>query len=113
MRAPTVSPATQQVVVVALPLLALAVTLLLVYPAWTQLGEARSDVAQKEKTLRTLQETPLTRERVIPAAEDRPGEPARFLGEINDLALASGCSFKGWEVQTSGGSPADQPKSRV
>src|SRR5437763_16824462 len=100
MRGLSMSPGTQQIVVVAAPLLALAVTLLLVYPTWSELGEAQRQVAQKETTLRTLQETPPRVEHVIPAAEDRPGEPARFLGELTDLAAASGCTFRGWDVQS-------------
>jgi len=96
-------------IVVAAPLLALAVTLLLVYPAWSQLGIAQRDVLEKEKTLRTLQETQPRVERVIPAAEDRPGEPARFLGEINDLAAAAGCTFRNYDVQATSTPPPSSP----
>jgi len=113
MRIATVSPGTQQMIIVLLPLLALAASLLLVYPEWMQLGTAQREVAQKEQRLRTLQETPPTIESVIPAVEDRPGEPARFLGEINDLAAVSGCTFRGWEVQTSGTPPSEGAKSEV
>jgi hypothetical protein len=100
MKSVTLSSGLGQFIAVAAPIGALLITLFIVYPAWGRYGDVQKKIARQRKELKQLQAAPLPPgDPVLAAADDVPGEPSRFLGEIAALAGKSQCEVRGFETQ--------------
>lgn len=101
------SPQFQQILAVGVPIVALVISLAVVYPAWGRYGEIREQVDKQQKELATLKATPLPpRDPVLPAVNDSPAESALFLGQIVALTLAPQCRFVGLDTAPGAGAKA-------
>jgi hypothetical protein len=107
MRPISLNSGFSQFVAVMAPIGALLITLLVVYPAWGRYSEVRARVQMQEAELRALKAAPLPpRDPVLPAADQAPGEPSQFLGEMAALAGASQCEITGLDTQQSQSAPS-------
>jgi hypothetical protein len=92
-------PHIQQRLAVAVPLIALALSLFVVYPGWTHWRQLLAEADQKRVRLSNLQATPIPLPGARrPAAEDTPSEPPEFLADMQRIAAASGCGFVGFDL---------------
>ena len=99
----TISPVMQQRLAVAVPLIALGISLLAVYPAWGRYRDLGAEVTRQQEQLDTLKATPIPPPgRVEPAAARSPEEPPQFLGLLRQLANDSRCRISGFNVAPSG-----------
>ncbi len=100
------------VLAAAIPLAALALTMGVVYPTWKHLNATRGTIARQRADLATLRSAPEPqREQGVPAADDTPDEPARFMGDLRLLAAASGCEIVG--INTTAAGVIDKPEEVV
>jgi hypothetical protein len=101
----------QPLIAAGLPLAALALSLLMVYPGWGRYNDLKAHIEQQRRQLRDLQTAPPLPPpgATVPAAADVPSEPADFLGNIAAIARASGCEFAGLEADTEPPGKAEGP----
>jgi hypothetical protein len=92
----SISPAMQQRLAVAVPIVALGISLFVVYPAWGRYQDLQVEAGKLEKELATLKENPVEPPGpVLPADKRSDEESAGFLRLTQDLANASGCRLMG------------------
>ena len=95
----SISPAMQQRLAVAVPIIALGISLFVVYPAWGRYQELRSEEGRQEEQLNTLKANPVPPPGPVQPTVDRsPSEPPQFLGLVTRLANDSGCRIAGFNV---------------
>jgi len=92
-------PHIQQRLAVLIPIVALALSLFVVYPGWKSYRELVNQAQDKRAKLETLRNTPIplaaTREPAVPAT---PSEPPEFLASIREIAHQSGCEVVGFDL---------------
>jgi hypothetical protein len=82
----------QQRLAIFVPLIALGLSLFVVYPAWRHFGKLGQDIEGQRRELRALKEAPvITRSSVAPAADDLPAESPEFLRQIREMAEEANC----------------------
>jgi hypothetical protein len=90
----SLSPRTQQALAVGMPMAAIALSLLIIYPTWNRYADFRGEVATYRERLDALRSAPLpSRDPVLPAADAVESEPSHFMGVITAAAAASGCDL--------------------
>jgi hypothetical protein len=76
------------------PIAALLISLLVVFPTWGRYSELRDNVARQQAELNTLKATPVPPPvRTQPAADDTPAESSQFLGQLNRVAAETQCTL--------------------
>jgi hypothetical protein len=76
------------------PIAALLISLLVVFPTWGRYSELRGTVARQQAELDTLKATPVPPPvRTQPAADDTPAESSQFLGQMNRAAAETQCTL--------------------
>jgi hypothetical protein len=104
----TIKPENQQRLAVFVPLVALTLSVFVVYPAWGRYRGLQATIQTHRKELETLKATPIPPiGAVTPTAEDKPSEPPQFLGQIRSLAAESGCRVRGFDVSSNDKKEAD------
>ncbi len=94
-----ISPAAQQRIAVVVPLVALIVSVFVVYPSFVRNREMRDEIERKTERLNNLLQTPIPLAATIqPAAPDTPSEPPEFLASIQAMAAASRCELVGFDL---------------
>jgi hypothetical protein len=113
----TIKPENQQRLAVLVPIVALVLSLFVVYPALGRYRALQATIQTERNELTTLRATPIPQiGPVVPTAEDSPSEPPQFLGQIRTLAAAAGCRLSGFEVsptEKKAHSPLRAVRSRV
>jgi hypothetical protein len=110
MRFFTISPEIQQRLAIAVPIVALLLSLFVVYPTWGRYTALQSTALTQRKELDALRATPIPDMGAVPPAEtDLPSEPPQFLGQMRLLTDMSGCRVIGFDV----GSTANQESGPV
>lgn len=103
MRLATISPQNQQRLAVLVPLVALFLSLFVVYPAWGRYHDLRAENEKRGRELEALRTIPIPEPGPVrPAEEDLPSEPPQFLGHISALAAAANCRIVGFESLPAG-----------
>jgi len=78
------------------PIIAMLLTLTVVYPTWIRYTAIREEIETRSAYLRRLEAAQLPAHgSLVAAADDIPGEPSAFLGEMAALANASQCELTG------------------
>lgn len=96
-----IRPEIQQKLAIFVPLIALVLSLFVVYPAWGHYGELARKVEAQRHELEKLKAAPdIARDPVAPAADDVPTEAPQFFGQMKALAAEARC-----EVKVDAGSP--------
>ncbi|MCW3097138.1 MAG: Pilus assembly protein PilO [Chthonomonadaceae bacterium] len=99
----TIKPENQQRLAVLVPIIALILSLFVVYPAQGRYRDLQKTIQTERKELETLRATPIpTVGPVAPTAEESPSEPPAFLGQIRMLAAETGCRVSGFDVSAAG-----------
>ncbi len=107
MRIAAIRPEVQQWLSIGVPLAALALSVLVVFPAYNQYGALKTQVAAKRVQLAEMQASPVAPPGpILPTAPEVPTEAPEFLGEIRALAAQSGCQLVGFDITPSAASPA-------
>jgi hypothetical protein len=102
MAASSISPVTQQRIAVFVPIIALVLSLFVVYPAYGRYNATRAKIDKKKVELETLRNTPLPpATNLRPTADDLPSEPPQFLGQINAIAAATRCEMPLFDISSS------------
>jgi hypothetical protein len=97
-----VRPEIQQRLAIFVPIIALVLSLFVVYPAWGRYGELNQKIAQQQSQLRDLKATPVVAPGpVAPTAADLPSEPPQFLGEMRKMATEANCRVVGFDITPS------------
>ena len=98
-----VKPEIQQRLAIFVPLIALALSLFVVYPAWGRYGALNQQIARQRDDLEKLkaEPPPVAPGLVAPTADDVPSEPPEFLGEIRSLAAEANCHLAGFDLSPS------------
>jgi Tfp pilus assembly protein PilO len=95
----TISPENQQRLAVLVPLVALALSLFVVYPAWGRYSDLQSKIEQQQQELNTLKSTPVPEPGPVrPAAEAQPTEPPQFLAQIAFMAAVAHARIIGFDL---------------
>jgi hypothetical protein len=104
-----VDPVIMQRAAVGVPIVAVLISVLVVYPAWGRYSRLRADVEQKEAQLKAILSRPVpVRRSVAATADPRPDEPPRFLEDVRALVRSSRCSMVGFDL-----TPKDATKPRA
>ena len=102
MRLTTISPENQQRIAVVVPIVALVLSLFVVYPAWGRYGELNGKIGKQRAELNTLRNSPIPAPGPIkPTADYQPSEPPQFFGMISALAQQAGCRVVGYDIISS------------
>jgi hypothetical protein len=110
----SLSPVMQQRIAVLVPIIALVLSLFVVYPAWGRYGDKRAAITKKQGELTTLINTPLPPDTTAtPTADDLPTEPPQIYGEITSVARAAQCDIVGYDLSTKTGSAEADKESPV
>lgn len=110
MRTLTISPENQQRLAIAVPVVALLLSLFVVYPTWQRYSALRAQIGTHQADLNALKSTPLPETVAIkPAEDDVPSEPAAFQEQLRLLVQVSGCTLRGFNLH----SPAKQDAGPV
>jgi len=81
------------------PLLAVLVSLFVVYPMWGEYQRLQADIKHHGQELQALKAAPpLAPADAAAVGDEVPSEPPRFLGELTRMAAASGCKLVGYEA---------------
>jgi hypothetical protein len=95
-------PSDQQRIAVLVPIVALALSIFVVYPKWNDYQALLPKVEQQRKELSALRAAALPPNApgigTMPAL---PSEPPEFMGEVNDLAAAANCRVTGFDLKPS------------
>lgn len=103
MRFFSTSPEVQQRLAVLVPLVALALSLFIVYPAWGNYEQLVQERDRRRAELDTLRNTPLPRRSpILLTAPDEPREAPEFLAMVRALVRFSGAELKSLQVVESG-----------
>src|SRR5947208_3155686 len=99
MRPLTASVQTQQWLAFFVPVIALLISILVVYPAWGVHRDLGAQVSQTQDELGKLKIALLpSMNQGIPAVDPTPAEPSQFFGEIRRLGERSGCAVTGYDT---------------
>ncbi len=99
MTASRLSPAAQQRIAILVPIVALVVSVFVVYPSYLHNRELQDEIAKKSERLNNLLQTPMPLAATVqPAAADTPSEPPEFLASIRELAAESRCELVGFDL---------------
>ncbi|MCX6362460.1 MAG: hypothetical protein NT029_21925 [Armatimonadetes bacterium] len=94
-----IDPIVMQRAAIWVPIVAVLLSVLVVYPAWGRYSRLRADVEQKEAQLKAVLSRPVpARRSVVPTADPKPDEPPRFLEEMRAVARASHCTMVGFDL---------------
>lgn len=111
MRFFSISTEIQQRLAIAVPLIALLISLFLVYPAWGRNTTLSKQVETQRKQLQDLKATPLPVPGPVALSEAAvPSEPPRFLGQIRVIAANAHCDLTGY---TAGAKADPKPDEKV
>lgn len=95
----SLSPQVQQRLAVLVPIIALVVSLFVVYPGWNNWRDLVRKAEEKRAKLQTLKNTPIPMAAAKqPAAADTPSEPPEFLASVREVAARAGCSVVGFDL---------------
>jgi hypothetical protein len=98
-----IQPDWQRRIAVVVPIVALALSLFVVYPQWKRYSALQVQIAKKQTELDALKASPLPEPGPVrPAVDQRPSEPPLFLEQVTAVATASGCKLIGFEVVEQG-----------
>ncbi len=101
MQAFRMNPEIQQRLAVVVPLLALGLSLFVVYPGWGRYGQLKDKITAQRKELADLKAAePPQPGPVQPTANDQPSEPSEFLGLITQLASQTQCTISGLDASS-------------
>ncbi|HLV81296.1 MAG TPA: hypothetical protein VKT32_13505, partial [Chthonomonadaceae bacterium] len=94
---------------ILVPLVALALSLFVVYPAWGNYNDLNQRIARQRSDLQKLKEAPpiAAPGLVAPAADDMPSEPPEFLGVIRSVSAGANCRLVGFDLSPSGKAAGD------
>jgi hypothetical protein len=113
----TIKPENQQRLAVFVPIIALILSLFVVYPAVGRYQALQKTIQTEQKELDTLRATPIPPVgTVAPTAAESPSEPPQFLGQIRILASETDCRVSGFDVSAAGSkdtTPLRAVRSRV
>ena len=99
MTASRLSPAAQQRIAIAVPLVALVVSVFVVYPSYLNYRKLGEEIEDKAVRLNNLLQTPIPLASTIqPAAADTPSEPPEFLASIREMATEARCELVGFDL---------------
>ena len=99
MRLTGLSPQAQQRLAVLVPVIALLISVFVVYPGYGRYRELQEQIAEHQERLNNLRATPIPLAATItPAVPDVPSEPPEFLASIRELAAATGCDLVGFDL---------------
>lgn len=106
-----ISPVNQQRIAVLTPLIALVLSLFVVYPAWGRYVDKRATIEKKRIELEKLKATPVPAPPAfMPTADDLPTEPPQFEGQISAVAAASQCELANFDLSAPTGGTSDADK---
>jgi len=106
MRFFNLSPENQHRLAMLVPVIALTLSLFVVYPGWGQYRDLNAKVGTQLAELAALKAAPIPRlGPIAPTADDLPSEAPQFLGQISVLASAARCRIVGFEAV-----PPEKPK---
>lgn len=92
--------AFQQAIAVLLPVAAILIAILVVYPTWTETQQLEFETEEARRELAQLRAIPLApQDPFRPAEAAIEGEPSRFLGQVTNLVRESGCQMIGLDAQ--------------
>src|SRR5580700_349263 len=95
-------PSDQQRIAVLVPIIALAVSIFVVYPKWQEYQALLPKVEQQRKELSALRAAaPLPSTPGIAAKPALPSEPPEFMGDVNYIAAAANCRVNGFDLKPS------------
>ena len=101
MQAFRMNPEIQQRLAVVVPLLALGLSLFVVYPGWGRHGVLKDKITAQRKELADLKAAaPPQPGTVQPTANDQASEPSEFLGLITQMASQTQCMVSGLDAST-------------
>lgn len=110
----TNNTANQQRIAVLVPVIALALSVFVVYPAWGRYQELQDTVEQKRTALNELKAAPLPQPGAIaPSADDLPTEPPQFLGMVSRFAMEANCEVVGIDMTSTNKLKSEGPISPV
>ena len=90
---------TQLWLVIGMPVLALALSLFVIFPLWGGYRKQAEQVKKQRAALNALQTAPLPPPNpVVSAAIDVPSEPNDFVSTLTSMAVANGCEIAGLEM---------------
>lgn len=105
-----IRPEVQQRLAVLVPLVALGLSLFVVYPAWGHYGELNQSIQQRRNELKELKAAPpITPGPLAAAADDVPSEPPQFLGDIRRMAADAHCRLIGFDLSPPGQNASSGP----
>jgi Tfp pilus assembly protein PilO len=111
-------PSDQQRIAILVPIIALALSLFVVYPKWQEYRELIPKLEQQRKDLAALRAAPLPSQLPgIAAVAALPSEPPEFMGQVNYLAAAANCKVTGFDLKPPTGTvdagPVQAIKSQI
>ncbi len=99
----TISPENQNRLAIAVPIVAMLLSLFVVYPTWMRYNDLVAVVATQRKSLDDLRATPLPDVGAVPPADaGLPSEPPKFLGQLRVVAQMARCRVIGFDLGASG-----------
>lgn len=92
-------PRVQQYLAVLVPVIALVISVFVVYPGWKNWRAVEAQIVANEQKLQTLKETPVPVVAAkVAAAENTPSEAPEFLASVREVAAQAGCSVVGFDL---------------
>ena len=103
------SPEVQQRIAVLVPLVALSLSIFVVYPNWQSYQELKRTIEKQQKELDVLKATPVPPPSPITLAVPAlASEPPQFLGQVSAIAAETHCYVSGFDLTPiSGGKEGD------
>jgi hypothetical protein len=104
------SPVAQQRAAVLVPVVALVLSLFVVYPAWGRYGELQTKIEKQQAELRGLRSYALPKPGPVkPTVDWMPSEPPQFFGYVSALAQSAGCRMVGYDIVPTQKTSAEGP----
>lgn len=92
-------PHIQQRLAVLVPIIALLLSVFVVYPGWNRWRDLKDQIAEQQEKLERLRNTPIpVVSNRVPAVPDTPSEPPEFLASIREIAHQSNCRLVGFDL---------------
>ncbi len=93
-------PSDQQRIAILVPIIALGLSLFVVYPKWNEYKVLIPQVEKQQQDLNSLKNAGLPADvpanTALPAL---PSEPPEFMGEVNQIAAAAHCAVNGFDLK--------------